>query len=419
MEKWWGKRMISALLSPFQGRGVSADLVNMGADFAGGGEAAPTYDVNTALSAYAGFPWVYAAMLRRSQDVSRLPARIVRGSGPGARAVSKHPFYALLNRPSTKKGGRSFRAQMCLDYRITGMSYSLIVGTQEPLISLRRLHPGRTRLKVDPSEGYDRVIYNGAGVRLSYRPEDVIIASLPSWEDGPEGLYGTGAILPLHTDLTTDKRAATRAGEMAKRGRPDVLVSPAGEMGEWQPETRDQIKRQLNKLLSDGGALVFSNEMKMEIPTWKPRDMEFEKVRALAREAVLAVTGVPPHMVGLPSANYALAERQEIIYYEGIAAEAEEMADQVWTPLIQRLYGARYAVRFDTSGIAALQKSRSEQLDRVQKWVDLGADPAEAAAYEGLEDGPLRAAEASDTPEETERKRSAWSPALLNLKVVK
>ena len=121
MEKWWGKRMISALLSPFQGRGVSADLVNMGADFAGGGEAAPTYDVNTALSAYAGFPWVYAAMLRRSQDVSRLPARIVRGSGPGARAVSKHPFYALLNRPSTKKGGRSFRAQMCLDYRITGM----------------------------------------------------------------------------------------------------------------------------------------------------------------------------------------------------------------------------------------------------------------------------------------------------------
>jgi len=394
------------------------EAVNLGADFAGDGEASPTYDVQTAMSAYAGFPWVYAAMLRRASDTSRLPIRVVRGRGSSRRIVDSHPFYDLLEQPSTRRSGRQFRAQMCLDYRISGMSYSLIVGEVEPLISLRRLHPARTRLQPDQQAGYSRVVYNGAGITIRYRPEDVIIASLPSWEDGPEGLYGTGAILPLHGDLTTDKRAQTRAGEMAKRGRPDMIVSPRGELQQWEPEVREQIRRQLNKLLSDGGALVMSNEVEMKIPTWSPRDMEFEKVRQLAREAVLAVTGVPPHMVGLPSANYALAERQEVIYYESVRAETEEMADQVWTPLIRRLYGSRYSVQYDYSGIAALQSVRNDALDRVKKWVDLGANAADAAEYEGLGDGPLqREPEQNATAGEEDRgaDRGAWSPARLRI----
>lgn len=416
MAKKWQKKITDALLKPFKKRSVPKSAVNMGADFAGSAEAQPTYDVNQAMSAYAGFPWVYAAMRRRSSDVSRLPLRVIRGNGASRKTIDNHPFYTLINRPSTKISGRRFRAQMCVDYILSGMSYTLIIGSGEAVTSLSRLHPGRTRLKTDAQDGYSRVIFDGAGVSMSYRPEDVLIASLPSWEDGPEGLYGTGAILPLHGDLTTDKRASIRAGEMAKRGRPDMIASPKSEMTVWDPEVRDQIKRQLNKLLTDGGALVMSNDINLETPTWSPRDMEFEKVRQLAREAVLAVTGVPPHMVGLPSANYALAERQEVIYYEGIRAETEDMADQFWTPLIQSLYGKRYTVEYDYSGIAALQSVRTEALSRVEKWVALGADPAEAAEYEGLGNGPLRPAELEgNAGEEARDDRAAWSPATLRI----
>ena len=403
---WFGKRWMEALLSPIRGkRAVSPEAFSLGADFAG--ETSPSYDLNQAMSAYAGFPWVYAAGLRKARDVSAVPLVVLRKERTGLRRLPGHPMEALLGQPSTRRSGRQYRAQMSLDYNVAGNVYALKIGDRAGLTSLRRLHPGRTLIKPN-KDGVSQIIYSGAGLTFHYQPEDVLHGALPSWEDGPEGLFGTGAILPLHNELTTDQRASTRAGEMAKRGRPDAIVSPKGEMTTWSPEVRDQIKRQLNKLLSDGGALVVSSEVELKMPSWTPRDMEFQAVRQLAREAVLAVFGVPPHMVGLPSANYALAERQEIIYFQNVAAEASEMADQIWTPLARELYGPRYCVGCDFSHIPALQLVRNQALERVKIWVELGASAAEAAEYEGLGEGPLQ--RDAETPE---TERGLWSPTML------
>ena len=65
MAKKWQKKITDALLKPFKKRSVPKSAVNMGADFAGSAEAQPTYDVNQAMSAYAGLRCYEEAILRR------------------------------------------------------------------------------------------------------------------------------------------------------------------------------------------------------------------------------------------------------------------------------------------------------------------------------------------------------------------
>lgn len=414
MSVWWKKGVFGRLFS----RSVKPEAVSLGADFDSDSEALPTYDLNQAMSAYAGFPWLYAAMWRRSSDIAGLPLRVVRGRGASSRTLDDHPFYDLIDNPMTSITGRHFRKQMVVDYRLSGFAPTLLVEAGPGLVSLHRLHPGRTLLKTDPQTGYQKVVFNGAGITLTYDRADVLIPRMVSWEDGPEGLYGTGAILPLHNDLTTDLRASKRAAEMAQRGRPDMIASPKGDMI-WTPNVREQVANKLESLLRKGGVMAVSNDLNLEVPTWKPRDMEFKETRALVREAILAVTGVPPHMVGLPSANYALAERQEIAYYQNIMSECSDYEDQFWNPLIRRMYGRGYRVEHDYSAVEALQSVRRGALERAKLWVDLGADPARAVEAEGLGAGPLQPLEEPGEPEAAGDRSNVhnWSPSQLRERI--
>ncbi|MEO1715765.1 MAG: phage portal protein [Planctomycetota bacterium] len=367
---------------------------DFGADFALPTEIAPTYDLRAAMSAYQAFPWVYAAMIRRSTDMAGLPLQVVRGRGRRAKIIDDHPLHELLDQTSSNESGRQFRMQMTIDHRLTGNHYTALFG-KGSLMSLVRLHPHRVRIRPSRRTGVAEFVFTGAlgeEAKQVYPREQILHLRMPSWEDDPRGLYGSGAIGALHDDLTTDRRASRRAAEQAKRGRPDMLISPDPKDdggGDWSAEFREEIKKKADRLLEAGGVLVFSDAMKAEMPTWSPRDMEFPALRQLVREAVLAVTGVPPHMVGLPTANYALAEAQERTYWQLLVGDAQSISDAVWTPLARR-FDRRLSIRHDFSGVDVLQAGRDARLNRVVIMVEkLNADPAEAAAFEGLPDMPV------------------------------
>lgn len=407
-------RVWTSLLSWF--RAAPADAIaalpappSAGSDFAPGGVYSPAYSPKAALSAYAAFPWVYAACMRASRDFAGVPLVVVRGRRAKAVALDDHPIYDTFDRPSLRVTGRQFRAQQWLDLTLAGNHLVVVSGARRSTV-LTRMHPNRMALEPHPADGWGDYLWQGTGTTTRIPADAVLHTRTPSWEDDPRGLWGTGATQSLNNDLNADAAASKSAATLSKRGRPDIIVSPkeGTPAGVWDTKFRDQLKDSMNRLLDEGGALVVGAGANIEMPTWTPRDMEFPALRQLVREAVLAVTGVPPHLVGLPVANYAQAEAQAEAYWERLRSLHADVCESCWSPLARR-WDPLLSVRGDFSGIASLSRGRTEGVKRVRLWVDLGLTLADAAAYEGFVDVPATATApaepASQAPDGTQAVR--------------
>jgi len=388
--RWWNPlSWFGADEAPAQTRvfeGVDPDRVDLGADYAGG-PVSPRYDARTALSSVAAFPYVHAATMLRSAHLAGRPLRLMDGPAGNAREIDQHPLLDLLNNPSATWTGLQLRQQLDVDL-LTGNAYVLKIGRGSTM-SLLRLHPGRVKIDPDRHDGVGAYVYDDQGTSQRYDRSEIYHVRNPSWQDDPRGLHGTGPIESLHDQLQADQGATKGAATLAARPRPDIILSPKGGKT-WSDKVRAAVSERLNRLLKLGGTLVLGMETEVSLPSWTPRDMEYQELHNETRRAVLAVTGVPPHMLGMEIANYALAREQELAYWGIQQARAAMFEDAFFGPLA-REFGPRLRLVHSFDGIPALEASKDAQIARAGKLVDMGYHPDDALKACGLEPpGALR-----------------------------
>ncbi len=369
-----------------------------GADFATTSPGNRNYDANSAMSAFAAFPWVQAAVNAISSDLSGLPLRAIKGYGSKAEVLDDHPMLQILRQPSSRVSGLTFRRQMILDLVLTGDAFAVIVGEREPL-GLLRLHPQRTRVVPMPDGQPECVEYSGQGTAIKYAWNEILHVRTSSWSDDPSSLYGSGAIEALHHDLSTDYAASKMAAETAKIGRPTGVFSPASEGDYWTQDQIRVLREAYDKSMdSRSGALFLGGAAKFEALGWSPRDMEFGELRKSVREAVLATLDVPPSRVGLPNANYATSLNQSRRYWEGLRGRAALIDGEL--SRVARMFGDdSVRIEHDFSNVEALQESRTERLNRVQSWWMMGIPLDKAAEIEGFDLPEFESIE-DESPEE-------------------
>lgn len=365
------------------------DDFKAGADYASDFPATRSYPATTSMSAYAAFPWVYACADAIASNLSMLPIKVVRGVGSEAEPVDDHPVLDLLRAPSSRVDGTLFRRQVVIDLVLTGDAYALIIGEREPS-ALIRMHPARTKVVPLDDGQPGHYEYSGAGRDSAFAWSQVVHVRSPSWEDSPASLYGQGAIRALNEDLLTDQAAAKLAANAAKTGRPSAIISPSEDGDRWSAEQIAQIRAAYQKQLAGtSGALFMGGPAKYESLGFSPRDMEYQAVRNYARESTLAAFGVPPTLVGLPTANYATARQQAKTFWESLQGRAAAI-DAELTRLARRFPRSEtIRVMHDFSNVEALQESSTERVNRVQLWWMMGVPLADAAAYEGFDDLPV------------------------------
>ena len=369
-----------------------------GADYARGGATPAGYAASSAMSAMAAFPWVLACVRSKAADLSGLPLLAVRGDGADAEVLDSHPILDLLAKPASRTSPVQMRRQLIVDLELTGNAYLLALGPREP-VSLLRLHPQRVRIIPTTDGQPDQYEFDQMGSSVRYPWDRVLHIRQPSWEDGPEGLWGQGLIRALHNDLTTDLAAQKSAANAVTKGRPDSIISPKNDGDIWSAKQVELIRKRVDKLLTDGGSLILAGTADYKALSWSPRDMEYQNLRVMVRDAVLAASGVPPTRVGLPTANYATSREQSLTYWQGLQAEAA-LIDAELTRLAQ-MFDPGVRVKHDFAAVAALQPDRTERVNRVQQWWLMGIPLADAAAFEGFADLPTRSAQAAPVPTQT------------------
>jgi HK97 family phage portal protein len=388
------------------------DAHDAGADYSPAVAAGPTYPAIDSMSAMAGLPWVYACVQARAEDMAGLPLRVSRrGSRGRSSIVEDHPLSALLAAPTSWQTGEEWRRQLYADMDLSGNAFALLVYSGREVASLPRLHPERVVVHPGRHGGPESYEYQGAGVTERYAPSAVLHVRGISWESDPRGLWGTSRVLPLHHDLEGEVASSKHVARAASSGRPDVLLSPRGESSLLSSTQVDKLREWWDKFTGrrNGGAIISPGHVEVSPLSWSPRDMEYGQLSKSNREKVLAVFGVTPVRVGLNEANYATAREQATRYWEGLAATARAW-DARLTWLAARAGYPDVEVWHDFGGVAALRDGMAAQLDRVERWVMLGADPREAAAYEGLPDAPLPAAPATPAtpPKPAEALTADW-----------
>ena len=240
---------------------------------------------------------------------------------------------------------------------------------------------------------------------MIYPPDRVVHGRLASWNNGPSEILGTGAIEPLSRELTADINSQNLVSNASAKARPDLLISPKDPADIWGPDMRKEIASEYKKMSAEGGAMVLSGLADVQPLVLSPREMEYVKAREMARESISAVTGVPPSVLGLPSANYALSRQQARNYWSVQTKRGKRLAI-LYTAIAQK-FDSELVYEHDYSGVEALQEARTEQLQRVQMHIQNGVSPQAAYKYEGL-DYPdnVEEAAADQIDETTEDNRS-------------
>lgn len=374
--------------TPRRGKRSSVD---MGADHAGATPARPGYDPEWALGALSRFPWLYAGAMRRAADAASLPRFLVSRRDPGTR-IEGHPFLDLLRDPSPWTTGEEFARQIFLDLSLNGNHLYLEAlnpgadpedRTALP-VSLVRLHPARTTARTDRHApvilGYVYAV--GDGERF-YPASQVRHVRYPSWEAGPEGLWGQGLIRALHDELRTELAATRQTMDTATNGRPDVVLSPKDPEDVWDEEIREEVRAAYLEQTRRGGPLVLGGAADVKSADWSPADLEMPALRDQNRRTVMAGLQVPPVVLGQETANYATAREQFRVYWQGIRHDVR-LVDAQLTRTARR-FDPDLEVRTDFSEIEALAVHRTDRLDRARKLVDMGATPAAALKAEGIQ----------------------------------
>ena len=214
-------------------------------------------------------------------------------------------------------------------------------------------------------------------------------------------LYGSGAIESLHNDLTTDLAASELAAKSAQTGLPTGIISPAESSDIWTKPQITQLREGFEKQLRQkSGTVILGAGVEYRALSHSLRDLEYQKTREMAKEAVMAAIGVVPVRVGVETANYASSRQQMRLYWEQLQSRAALM-DSEYTRLL-RMFPDSDGLRVvsDFSEVDALQESRTERVNRVNTWWMMGVSLQEAAALEGFEN--LNADETNEAEPEPE-----------------
>ena len=392
---------IIKVFNPTYGRIIEQpEKVEHGANWETGymGGAEHSYNQLGAMAVYATHGYTNAAVSKIASDLAALPIRLVSGFGADSIIIDNHPLLDLMRQPSTDIDGYEFQAQIITDFLLTGNAYILLMGPSEP-ISMARLHPEQVRV-MTTKEGLKYYEFKDQDIIVRYPKDKILHLADASWETGPSSLYGTSKIQPLALDIKTDINASKLVCESSQKGIPDLLISPSDPADIWGPDRRRSILGEYKKMARDGGAMAISSQIQVKELKISARDMEFVEAKKTARETISAVYGIPPSVLGLPSATYATAKVENLTYWEFQKHRAKRLSS-MWNKLSD-LFDSNLSIEYDFSGIPALQELRTAKINRIKEHVNLGMNVADAYAYEGLSDAPIVPRETIDDEEEVE-----------------
>jgi HK97 family phage portal protein len=223
---------------------------------------------------------------------------------------------------------------------------------------------------------YGYVLDPSASVRnqqtdiIPIRRGDIMHVKMPNPLDA---YFGQPPLRPAARAVSLDNAATDFVDTLLRNyAVPGVVIKTAQET---TAAIADRLKWQWKKAFSGsrrGEPAVLQTGMDVQVLGMNLRDLEFPDLRAYSESRICAALGVPPVLVGAKVGldrstftNYAEARKQ--LWEDAIFSLQRRFAEPVATQLLPEFTGVgrqRVHLRWDNSGVLALQEAESAKWDR-------------------------------------------------------
>lgn len=309
--------------------------------------------------------WTFKSVEAISKHVSTLPVQIGRGGDERefAEILEHHPVLKLLNtRANPLETGDVFKkrisAQLLLSKK--GVFIEKTKSRGGVLVRLDILPPDRVRIVPDDESG-DYIKHfeftNYAGKIRELQPENVI------WLRDPHPTDPFCGVTPLEAaGLSVDLDVKARTYNIAfidNDGRPGGVLGI--DLDGVDPAEVDRIQRRLAPGAHNAGQLTLVGTGPGGVTyvdtSARPREMAYETLSTTSKNEILAAFGVPESVIGNASERtYANADREEYNFWRHTELPHLNLIASAFDPDLSD----DWVIRFDTSGIQALEFPRRE-----------------------------------------------------------
>ncbi|MDA1257977.1 MAG: phage portal protein [Chloroflexi bacterium] len=356
---------------------------------------------------------VHAAVKVRADAVGRPPIR-VHEVGPDGEEIPVgpgHPLQALLDRPNPFWTPAELWRATETYLSLWGAAFWGIERDESGFVTeLWPLRPDRVKVLPDETSYVRGFVYEHAGKRVAYLPEEIV------WFrhfNPTDEFSGASSVAPSRAAVEMSASALLfNRSFFANSATPSDLAITTDET-----PTDDQVaefyERWEARFAGPGRAhrpIVLGQGMDAKRLGLSHRDMEFIEALKWSVEEVARAFGVPKAFLGdLQEATLANIDSEErFLWRNTIVPELrllEDAVNRTLTPLFAAPGGPELRIRFDLGVIEALQDSENERVDRLVKLVGAGVLTVnEVRAGRGL--GPV---DWGDRP--TERSGDRVAPA--------
>ena len=210
---------------------------------------------------------------------------------------------------------------------------------------------------------------------VAHPPENIVRLRL-----APDPLDPKLGIPPLRSVaseiLVDDESSRFTAYLLRNRGIPGLIGSPPEGVGVIAKEVADEAEAHLNSRTTGSGrgrSIIFRAAMRLDQMGFNPDEMDLSALRNVTEESVCAVLGISPLVLALGAGNEQSrvgAATREIFLHawlNGILPKQGAIMEQINRQLLPDFEpDGGYALRFDHSGVLALQEDENRRADRLR-----------------------------------------------------
>jgi len=328
---------------------------------------------------YQSLIWVYRCVREISEAVSSVPWKTFKVAEDGTRIpVPGHKFEQLLKRPNDIMSGPAFFDAWTTFFMLSGNSFVEIVrrgveNNQGEPLELFPLRPDFMKVVPDPKLFVSGYILEVQGVKISYRPDEIIHWKLIDPLNDHVGMApsraGARIIDTENSAIGWNKVMLENAAQPS-----GMLVIPEGKR--LSPIQKLFLKEQLDNKFSRANAhrpMLLENGITWEQMSISQRDMEFSTLRKMNAIEICALFGTPPELVGAGDRpkfeNYKIAR---LSFWEETVITILDQLKAGMNMHIAPLYGDRIEIGYDITNIPAMRSVFTEKVETASKLADLG-----------------------------------------------
>lgn len=304
------------------------------------------------------------------------PLQVEQRTQDGWDAVDGHDMIELLARPNPHMSGRLFWSALITSLHSDGNGYFVKQRSgSKRVVELWPIPPGMIEPVWNDTDFITAYRYQPGGAKeLYFDPADVVHLRL-NVDLTNNTRKARSPLAALYREIFTDLEAGEFTSQLlANLGVPGVVITP-GEGVRIDQDAAEAIKTSWIRRFSGderGSPAVFAAQMKAEVLSFSPEQMNLEMLRRIPEERICAVLGVPPIVAnlgaGLDQATYSnYGQAREAFYENTIIPLQALIADDLRTQLLPDFVGdvKGYRVLFDQSGIRILQEDEDKRQGRI------------------------------------------------------